>query len=852
MNPNKLILATGLALLIVSNLMAETWETKVSPPAPIEKSMTVLEDFESGSWGNWTVEGDAFGSQPFTGDKPPQTLLGRKGRGVANSWATGSDDATGKLTSSPFEISKPILSFLIGGGKETPDTALGVRLEVEGKVVLRATGKETDSMEWVNWDVSKFQGKIGRIIIEDASKRPWGHVVADHFVLSAIPMPAFAVASPFGDHMVLQREKSVVVWGRGLPGDLIRVTFGGQTKETRATDSNQWRVELDPMPASAEGRNLVVEQVGGEKTLFTDVLVGEVWLAGGQSNMGFAVNGVLQAQKELAAADFPTMRLLGIPHGGSAEPQNSVVCRWETATPKTVAGFSGVAFFFARSLLHHLNIPVGIIRSSVGGTAAEQWTPAEALAKDPAWKQTMVEELTESEKNTRLMETFPQDLKLWRKANGCPEPEKIESAWADPALDTSDWKSVNVPIVFGSALGVVGGGDFWMRKDFEVPETKAGKAAAILVGNLDRQILQVFLNGESIGTLGDKQPRFYQTQASRIVLPAKLLKTGRNVLAIRCTAFIPGSAYRQPVAKMELPVADVAALNDAWLLKAETRFPAVSKEAIAALPTFGNMTIMGASTGLYNAMIHPLIPFTLRGVIWYQGESNAFKADRYKDLLTVLITEWRKRWGMGDFPFYQVQLANYYAPAPEPIITDKRTTDDWVARVREAQVQVTQTVPNTGMAVAIDLGEPSIHPLNKQDVGDRLARFALAETYGKKEIAYQSPIYDSMIKEGSAIRLKFTHCSGGLMVGSKAGLEPVKEVPNGKLAQFAIAGADHHFVWAEAKIEGDSVIVSSPTVTEPVAVRYAWALNPEGRNLYGKNGLPASPFRTDTLPLPPK
>lgn len=219
----------------------------------------------------------------------------------------------------------------------------------------------------------------------------------------------------------------------------------------------------------------------------------------------------------------------------------------------------------------------------------------------------------------------------------------------------------------------------------------------------------------------------------------------------------------------------------------------------------------------------------------------------------MMIADWRARFGQGDFPFYQVQLANYNDPAKEPPPTDKRSTDDWVARLREAQLQVSKTVPNTGMAVAIDIGEKNIHPKNKQDVGDRLARIALARTYGFKDVEHQSPTYASMTHQGAAIQVKFTDCPNGLMVASKVGLEAAKETKGAELSRFAIAGADRKFVWAEARIEGkDTVTVSSPAVPEPVAVRYAWSLNPEGANLYGKNGLPASPFRTDNWPLPEK
>jgi sialate O-acetylesterase len=249
-------------------------------------------------------------------------------------------------------------------------------------------------------------------------------------------------------------------------------------------------------------------------------------------------------------------------------------------------------------------------------------------------------------------------------------------------------------------------------------------------------------------------------------------------------------------------------------------------------------------------MIHPLIPFTLRGVIWYQGESNIRSAHRYSELMKALISEWRARWGQATFPFYLVQLANLHSVSPEPASTAVPSVDDAAARLREAQLIVSQTVPESGLAVAIDVGETSIHPLNKQDVGNRLARIALARTYGCPDIPHQGPVYDSLRREGTALIVNFKDGTGGLMVAEKKGLEPARETPGAPLRQFAIAGADRKFVWAEARIEGNSVRVSSAKVLEPVAVRYAWSENPEGRNLYGANGLPASPFRTDDFPAP--
>jgi len=643
---------------------------------------TVFADFEGDSFASWAIEGTAFGEDPKRAVPAGQRLVGARGHGLANSYVAGGDAATGRLTSPEFVIRQPVLAFLLGGGKHPLGEleTTNIHLLVDGKAVRSATGLNSDGMEWVNWDVDEFAGKTAQLVIEDTCTGGWGHIDVDEIVFSSVTMPAFSLGAPFSDSMVLQREKSISVWGTALAGQKVRVAFGGQTKETTAGDNRRWQIALDPLPASAEPRVLEAESlgVGGERLAIADVLVGEVWLASGQSNMGFQLRGCTDGPDVVAQTNLPTLRFLLVPGRAERTPLDTISPpAWRPATPQYAGDFSGVAFFFARQLQDRLHVPVGIIQSAYGGTPAEAWTSPDALATVPQFKQAMETDFA-----------------------------KLAAIDADP-IKAADPKRFSLPF---AAVG-----------------------------------------------------------------------------------------------------------------------------------------------GLSNAMIQPLVPYTIRGAIWYQGESNAFRAEQYARLLPLMIADWRARFGQGDFPFYLVQLANYYDPAPEPIPTDKRTTDNWVARLREAQLQVVQSVPQTGLAVAIDVGEKSIHPTNKQDVGDRLARLALARTYGMQGVECESPIYASMKREGSAIRVTLSGCPRGLMVATKNGLEPTKESPGAPLSQFAIAGADLRFVWADARIEGtDTVVVSSPAVRHPVAVRYAWALNPEGANLYGKNGLPASPFRTDEAPLPGK
>lgn len=509
-------------------------------------------------------------------------------------------------------------------------------------------------------------------------------------IAAASSLGAVELAPLFNDHAVLQRDREVAVWGTGKPGEQVSVRFAGQEKSVTAGTDGAWLVKLAAMPASKEGRDLVVQ---GENTItVADVLVGEVWLCSGQSNMEWRVNGTLNAQAEVAAADLPTIRHIKVPLVHRGAPSTAFKAAWTVASPKTAGDFTAVGFYFARDIAKTIDVPVGLIGSNWGGTRIEPWI-------SPAGFRSVAE-----------LKQIADQLDLF-----------------DPTTDA-----------------------------------------------------------------GNK-------------------------------------AHLEFMAKLK-----------AWLPEAEA--------ALAARKAPPTMPVAPGSTGdqqgparLWNGMINPLVPYGIRGALWYQGESNGGEGAGYLQKKRALIGGWRQAFGQGDFPFYLVQLANYQNSDPA-----KPWGGDGWSRLREAQLQALKAIPNTGMAVTIDIGEAGdIHPKNKQDVGHRLALWALAKDYGKAGV-YSGPLFASQEVEGSSIRVRFEQIGGGLMVGAKKGLAPTEEVKDGKLTWWAIAGEDKNWVAAEARIDGDSVVVSSPAVAKPVAVRYAFAHNPQGANLYNREGLPASPFRTDT------
>ena len=632
------------------------------------------------------------------------------------------------------------------------------------------------------------------------------------------------VASVFTEHMVLQREIAVPIWGTAGSGEKVTVSFAGQTQSATADENGKWSVKLNPMSASTEPRTLTVNQ-----TQLTDVLVGDVWLASGQSNMGFSVGSSDNAQQEIAQADFPNIRLFTVAQNPQMTPTRSVGGAWQPCSPQTIAKFSGVAYYFGRELHRELKVPIGLLHTSVGGTPAEAWTRKEALQTLPALTERVNKEITQYQSQEGDNKRFVIERAAWEEKYNVKPPAIAETAknWMDPALNLSEWKSITLPAQWAQ-LGAKSGGVFWLRKEVTLPESAAGQPFSLSLNWVSEQYDTPFFNGVQIGQTHDKAPEFYNLQR-RYNVPGKLVKAGPNVIAVRIVSATQYAGMWQWGHMLGLPVqnAENLKIDNHWLMNTESTFTALPSDALKSRPKPNTMAFRLVPSALYNGMISPLVPYAIKGAIWYQGENNAGKHMEYREILSLMIRDWRSQWGQGDFPFIIQQLVNNSQPQKEA-----NNRDNWPF-LREAQEQVADTVPNCGMAVGIELGDAfTIHPTNKQDVGKRMALGALGKFYGKN-CEFSGPRYASMQVEGAAIRVKFTHADG-------------LQAKGGTLQRFAIAGEDQNFVWADARCDGNTVVVSSPSVPKPKAVRYAWADNPEGCNLYNAAGLPACPFRTDT------
>ena len=622
----------------------------------------------------------------------------------------------------------------------------------------------------------------------------------------------------FSDGAVLQRDQPITVWGWAKPGDKVVVTLSGTqpaaapvTVETPA--SGKWSAVLGPV-ASGTACTLSV-QAGGREAGAKNLLIGDVWLCGGQSNMEFPVDKGMNVEAEHKAADLPEIRHFTVGRKLSPTPETTVSGSWVTCSPQTVGRFTAVGFYFARALHQELKVPIGIVHSSWGGTDAESWVSEGTLASLPdhasvlaEWRTLVAGVTAQSEKTGK---DYGQLLQEWFKVN---DPGTAATpAWSAGDVSDSAWKTVKLPGMF-EALGVIAAdwdGTLWLRRSFTVPDSAAGKTAKLNLGRINGMDT-TWIDGVQVGEAEGWVQRSYPIAAER-------LKPGTHTLAIRLL-------NRNGSIGLSEHLSLVFADNTNVSLEGPWHCQVGASLAKAPLPLrFGYRN----PTVLFNGMIAPLAPLRLRGVAWYQGEYNVERAFRYRTLLPALIREWRGLFQDEQLPFLVVSLANYKERKAEP------SEHPW-AELREAQALTVRATPNTGLAVTIDIGEAGdIHPKNKQEVGRRLALAAEAIAYGKP-VEWSGPWYRSMAVEGAQIRLQFDHLGGGLAVHGA-----------GALTGFAIAGADHTFVWADARIDGASVIVSSPKVTAPVAVRYAWAANP-ACNLSNAADLPAVPFRTDDWP----
>jgi sialate O-acetylesterase len=613
------------------------------------------------------------------------------------------------------------------------------------------------------------------------------------------------------DKMVLQRGIPLKLWGWAAPSEQVELKFGGRSYRTRAGADSNWEVRLPPMTA---GGPYTLDIRASNHLIVNDILVGDVWFCSGQSNMVLLMERVKEKYPEdIAGADFPEIRNFFVPTAADVTAVHPDLPHsgWKEANPADVLGFGAAMYFFARDLYRKYHVPIGIINSSVGGTPIQAWISAAGFEGMPAYAEQIARFTDTNNMGVILRRPMPADRSKENPDLGLAGAVK----WYSPDYDPVGWHPFWLP-GYWVDQGVRGlNGVVWFRKEIDVPASLAGKPAKLFVGRIiDAD--ETYLNGVKVGNIT------YQYPPRRYEVPAGLLKEGKNLLVVRVTntsgkgGFVPDKRYELTDGFTHIDI------RGDWQYKVGEVFPPRRET--------GGPTMVSAQnepTGLYNTMVAPAIRYGIKGFLWYQGEANTGNPHEYRQLLPALIADWRAKWQEGNLPFLYVQLPNFMEVQYSP------SESQW-AELREAELDAL-AVPNTGMAVTIDIGEwNDIHPLDKKDVGDRLALAAEKIAYGDSSVVASGPIYQSARVDGNKIILSFTGTGSGLMV--KGG---------GELQQFAIAGADRKFVWADARIEGDHVIVSSPDVVIPYYVRYAWADNPEGANLYNKEGLPASPFRTD-------
>ncbi|HEX6041901.1 sialate O-acetylesterase [Longimicrobium sp.] len=609
----------------------------------------------------------------------------------------------------------------------------------------------------------------------------------------------------FQDGMVLQRGARVPVWGWAAPGASVTVSLGGRTARAVAGADSAWSVDFPALPAG--GPHALRVDAGGARVDVADVLVGDVWIASGQSNMEWPLAQATGGREAIFAARDPQLREFAVPHSWADDPAKDLQGgRWASADPAHAGAFSAVGYWFARDLRASTGVPVGIIHTSWGGANVETWMSRPALGiSDSAWAAMMQ---ADRDRVAALRES------LRARIGGLPSAdagmEGVRAVWADPALDESGWTDLPVP-GYWEQNGYEGlDGAAWYRTAFTLTEDEARQGVRISLGTIDDDDV-TWVNGIEAGrTSGYSLPRLY-------TVPASALRAGHNVLVVRVG---DGAGNGGPYGAADRFYVETSAgrksLAGTWKFRVGAVNLGTDGQRINKVPSY-----------LYNRMIHPIVRYPVKGVIWYQGESNANndqQAAAYAPLFSGLIRDWRRAWNDADLPFLWVQLPNFGAADSVP-----PRTAGW-AILRESQ-SAALALPNTGQVIAIDVGDAAdLHPRDKQPVGQRLALVARRVAYGER-VADRGPTYRRHSVGDGRVTVEFDHADG--------------LTARGTLGAFAIAGADRRWVWAQARIEGNRVVVWSPEVPEPVAVRYAWSNGPVNATLYNGAGLPAAPFRTD-------
>lgn len=589
------------------------------------------------------------------------------------------------------------------------------------------------------------------------------------------------------DRMVLQRDTELDIWGWADPGEKVTVRFQGRHYDTETGADGCWHVLLPPQQA---GGPFVLEV---NEIVIRDVLVGDVWLCSGQSNQETPIARLTDKFPEINVSNNHMIRHYKVPTQdvkGELREEIAGNAGWHSAIASDVMNWTALAYFFAQEAYEHTHVPVGMLVSSLGGSAIESWISQEHLKEFP---QLLVDQAAFD------------SLKLARQDRGA-------GRWQLPECDDSDWAAMTVP-GYWRENGADIRGTVWCRKTFDVPASMAGRHARLYMGTMVDSD-SVFVNGTFVGfTSYTYPPRKYD-------IPAGVLREGKNVIAVRLTANGGNGGFVKD--KRYAIVGDEAEIDLTGTWRYKTGIDQSEVQRLSA--RLANLDRTGS--GLYNGMIYPIRHYRVKGAIWYQGETNAGNPAPYADYLKALITNWRELWQWPDMPFLLVQLPNFMEKKDRP-------TDSGWARIRDAQFRTALSVPHTELAVTYDAGEwNDIHPLDKKTVAHRLFLGARRLVYGEKVNA-SGPLYKDMQVDGDRIVLSFTETGRGLACRGK------------ELKHFAIAGEDRKFVWAKAVIRGNKVVVSSPEVKHPVAVRYAWSDNPSDANLCNKDGLLASPFRTD-------
>ena len=627
------------------------------------------------------------------------------------------------------------------------------------------------------------------------------------FINAQLRLPAF-----FSDNMVLQQKKVNRVWGWADPGQLVQVDFLEKNYPAYADANGNWSVFLD---AASAGKTGTMAVWAGETTFeFNNVAIGEVWVCSGQSNMEWRMDMLKETYpQELKTARNDNIRFMVVEKTLATSPQKDlpVSTKWTAVTPETVGACSAVAYWYAKQLQKELKVPIGLIVTAWGGTPAQSWTSFEGLHDFSKYTQNFIDKIhpLKLEDMSRKLQEGRDAFRRTLEAKGAYMKQLVL-----PGFDDSQWKEMYLPKPWEAQGFPALDGIVAFRLSFNVDAADAGKEATLDMPAID-DIDSTYINGTFIGTMR-------QWDALRkYKIPAGVLKAGKNILVIKVQDDQGGGGLSDGAVKFAVTTG-----SRTIELKGNARY-----DIIAVLPdlTGGFGALQQQPAVLYNAMIAPLLPLSIQGAIWYQGESNADnKADaiEYNQLFPAMIRDWRQRWGQGEFPFLFVQLASFGAIQSQP------ADANW-GYLREAQ-SATLSLPNTGMAVTTDIGNPfNIHPVQKQEVGERLAAEAMRVVYGKPNLLSTGPQFSSFKIKGNQIILDFKNTGKGLLTTI------------GPLKQFAIAGADKKFYWAEAVIVGRQIIVTCKQVPKPVAVRYAWANSPVDANLYNKEGFPASPFRTD-------